>query len=137
MEKALLKRVECVYLPVKDVPASAVWYERVLGLTLRSPVKPGGGAIMIMASGQWLFLLPSPEGDPLIFLTTGWTEDNSPYEMFPLCFETENIHALEASLRKSGVWMEQGIRDEGGCGLQLTFKDPDGNKIQAWQQPAH
>ncbi|WP_314590776.1 VOC family protein [Paenibacillus terrigena] len=134
-KKALLKRIECAYLPVTDVTASAAWYEQVLGLTLRAPVEPGKGAIMIMGSGQWLFLLPSPGGHPLHFMTTGWAEGGSPFEMFPICFETDDIHALEASLRESGVWIEPEMRDEGGCGLQLNFKDLDGNKFQAWQQP--
>lgn len=134
-KKALLKRIECAYLPVKDVAASADWYERVLGLELRSPVQPGRGAIMILDSGQWLFLLPCPDGHPLSFLTTGWTEGHTPFEMFPICFETDDIRTLDASLRESGVWTEEGIRDEGGCGLQLDFKDPDGNKFQAYQQP--
>ncbi|GGD55470.1 VOC family protein [Paenibacillus nasutitermitis] len=134
-KKALLKRIECAYLPVTDVAASVAWYERVLGLTLRSPLKPGRGAIMIMDSGQWLFLLPSVGGHPLHFMTTGWAEDGSPFEMFPICFETEDIRELDQSLRESGVWTEQAIRDEGGCGLQLDFKDLDGNKFQVWQLP--
>jgi len=134
-KKALLKRIECAYLPVTDVAASAAWYERVLGLKLRSPIKAGGGAIMIMESGQWLFLLPTPGGHPLHFVTTGWTEDHTPFEMFPICFETDDMRALDASLRESGVWTEEEIRNEGSCGLQLNFKDPDGNKFQAWQLP--
>ncbi len=62
-KKALLKRIECAYVPVTDVAASVAWYERVPVLKLRSPVEPGRGAIMIMDSGQWLFLLPSRGGD--------------------------------------------------------------------------
>ncbi len=136
IKKALLKRIDCAYLPVTDVAASVAWYERVLGLTLREPARPPGkGAIMLMDSGQWLFLLPSPGGHPLHFMTTGWTEDGSVFEMFPMCFETDDIRALDSSLRESGVWTEQEVRNEGGCGLQLHFKDPDGNKFQAWQQP--
>ncbi|GIP34706.1 VOC family protein [Paenibacillus sp. J2TS4] len=134
-KKAMLKRIDCAYIPVSDAEAAAEWYGRVLGLKLRSPVQPGRGAIMIMGDGQWLFLLPCPDRTPLTFLTTGWSEDREPFEMFPLCFETDNIHSLYASLQVSGVWMEEEIRDEGGCGLQLNFKDPDGNKFQAWQQP--
>ena len=134
--KTLLKKIECAYIPVTDVAASVAWYEKVLGLRLRSPVQPGGGAIMIMDSGQWLFLLPSRGGHPLNFVTTGWTEDRSPFEMFPICFETDNIQELDASLKEAGVWTEREIRDEGSCGLQLNFKDPDGNKFQVWQQPA-
>lgn len=133
--KALIKRIDCAYVPVTDAAASASWYERVLGMKLRSPVQPGRGAIMIMGDGQWLFLLPSPNMTPLTFATTGWAEEGESFEMFPLCFETEDIRSLYASLKAAGAWMEADIRDEGGCGLQLNFKDPDGNKYQAWQQP--
>lgn len=134
-DKALLKRIDCAYLPVTNAEAAAEWYSRVLGLKLRSPVKPGRGAIMIMGEGQWLFLLPCPNGVPLTFPTTGWTKDEEPFEMFPLCFETDDIRSLHASLLSSGAWVEEQIRDEGDCGMQLNFKDPDGNKFQAWQAP--
>ncbi|GAA3412089.1 VOC family protein [Paenibacillus hodogayensis] len=135
-KKALLNKIECAYMPVSDPGVSAEWYERVLGLKLRSPVKPGSGAIMIMGGGQWLFLLPSPGMTPLTFETTGWAGEGESFEMFPLCFETDDIAALHASLAESGTWTEAAVRDEGGCGLQLDFKDPDGNKYQAWQPPA-
>jgi glyoxylase I family protein len=136
MKKSMLKRIDCVYVPVSDAAASADWYERVLGLKLRSPVKPGKGAIMIMDNGQWLFLLPSPAMTPLSFITSGWEEEGEEFEMFTLCFETEDIERVHASLSASGVWVEGAIRDRGNCGLQLQFKDPDGNKFQVFQQPA-
>lgn len=134
-KQALLKRIECAYVPVSDVSASVMWYEQVLGLQLRSEIEPGRGAIMIMGDGQWLFLLPSPNMTPLTFSTTGWADNGEPFEMFPLCFETDDIQKLYSSLKASGVWLEADVRDEGGCGLQLNFKDPNGNKFQVWQQP--
>jgi glyoxylase I family protein len=131
----MIKRIECAYLPVSDVQKSAEWYERVLGMRLRSPIESGRGAIMVMEEGGWLFLLPSPELSPLTFLTTGWAEDGESFEMFPLCFETNHIHELHASLKEAGTWVECTVRDEASCGFQLNFKDPDGNKFQVWQQP--
>lgn len=131
----MIKKIECAYVPVTNVEKAAEWYERVLGMKLRSPVETGRGAIMVMGDGGWLFLLPSPNLTPLTFETTGWTEDGETFEMFPLCFETEDIHSLYASLKEAGSWLETEIRDEGSCGLQLNFKDPDGNKYQVWQQP--
>ncbi|WP_169089862.1 VOC family protein [Paenibacillus sp. PL91] len=131
----MIKRIECAYVPVSDVERSAKWYERVLGMSLRSAIEPGRGAIMVMEEGGWLFLLPSPDMTPLTFATNGWKEDGESFEMFPLCFETNQIHALFASLKEAGTWVEQDIRDEDSCGLQLNFKDPDGNKFQVWQQP--
>lgn len=131
----MIKKIECAYVPVTNVEKAAEWYEQVLGMKLRSPVKPGSGAIMVMGDGGWLFLLPSPNMTPLTFETTGWAEDGETFEMFPLCFETEDIQSLYASLKEASSWIEAQIRDEGGCGLQLNFKDPDGNKYQVWQQP--
>lgn len=137
MKKSMLKRIDCAYIPVSDVAKSADWYEKVLGLKLRSPVKPGRGAIMIMDNGQWLVLLPSPGMTPITFTTTGWAEDGEEFQMFTLCFETEDIEKVHASLSASGVWVEGDSRDRDLCGLQLQFKDPDGNKFQVYQQPVH
>lgn len=132
----MINKIECAYVPVSNPEKSAEWYERVLGMKLRSPVEPGRGAIMIMKEGGWLFLLPSEGNTPMTFSTTAWTDDGAPFEMFPICFETSEIHALYASLKEAGAWVEQEIRDEGSCGFQLNFKDPDGNKYQAFQAPA-
>lgn len=132
----MIKKIECAYVPVTNVEKSAEWYEQVLGMKLRSPITPGSGAIMIMDEGGWLFLLPSPNMTPLTFDTTGWAGNGESFEMFPICFETNDMQSLHASLNDSGTWMETDVRDEGGCGLQLVFKDPDGNKFQVFQQPS-
>jgi glyoxylase I family protein len=133
--KAMLKHISCAYIPVSDVEASAIWYEQVLGLKLRAPIKQGRGAIMILGNGQWLFLLPAPSMLPLTFATTGWADNEMPFEMFPISFETDDIQPLYLSLKEAGAWLEAEIRDEGSCGLQLDFKDPDGNKFQVHQPP--
>ena len=134
---SLLKSIDCAYLPVSSVAASAVWYEHVLGLIPHETARPPKqGAIMVLGDGYWLFLLPAVEARPLQFKTTEWSGGEPVFEMFPLCFETEDIHALFASLKAAGTWTEPAVRDEGSCGLQLHFKDPDGNKFQAFQQPA-
>lgn len=93
----MIKRIECAYLPVSDVAESAKWYEQVLGMKLRAEIEPGKGAIMIMNDGGWLFLLPSPGMTPNTFPTTGWTEDGGTFEMFPLCFESDNIPSCAKS----------------------------------------
>ncbi|WP_223829675.1 VOC family protein [Paenibacillus arenilitoris] len=131
----MIKNINCAYVPVASPEKAAEWYGRVLGMKLRSPVEPGRGAIMVMDEGQWLFLLPSPDMTPLTFSTTGWADDGAPFEMFPICFTTTRIQPLYASLKESGAWVEADIRDEGSCGLQLMFKDPDGNKFQVFQEP--
>lgn len=125
--KPLLKGVHCNYIPVADVNRAREWYMRVLGLKPRSPE----GGIMIMGSGQWLFLIESKDRPNANFTTDDWEGEN--FEMFSLTFETEDIVALHESLRENGAQVEP-VTDYGSCGLQFRFKDPDGNKFNVWQQ---
>ncbi|MGM0882942.1 MAG: VOC family protein [Bacillota bacterium] len=67
------------------------------------------------------------------FYTTG--KAPSDYEMFALCFETNQIEELYEKLVRSAVHVESFL-DEGDDGLQFVFYDPNGNKFQVWQDPA-
>lgn len=127
--KPLLKGVHCNYIPLADTARAREWYMRVLGLRA---FKPDGG-IMIMGSGQWLFLMESKDRPHANFTTDHWEGDN--FEMFSLTFETEDIITLHESLREHGAHVEP-IKDYGGCNLQFRFKDPDGNKFNVWQREA-
>jgi len=128
----MLKRVSHNYLPVADVEAASKWYSEVLGLAVR-PRGPADGAILVLGNGQWLFLLETKEKRTANFMTDQW--DGGGYEMFSLTFEVENIVAVHKRLRESGVYVEP-LNDQGGCGLQFKFKDPDGNKFNVWQDVA-
>lgn len=123
----LLKGVHCNYIPVADLERAKEWYMRVLGLRA---FRPDGG-ILIMGSGQWLFLIESKDRPNANFTTDCWEGEN--FEMFSLTFETEDIVALHESLRENGAQVEP-VTDYGGCGLQFRFKDPDGNKFNVWQR---
>lgn len=129
IQKPLLKRVSHNYLPVSNVELAAEWYKETLGLTVR-PRNPGEGAILVLGNGQWLFLLETKEKKTANFVTDQWEGDD--YEMFSLTFEVENIVEVHKRLRESGVHVEPLI-EEGSCGLQFKFKDPDGNKFNVWQ----
>jgi len=128
-QKPLLKRVLCNYLPVSDLKKASNWYERVFGLKRWKP----DGSIMVLGGGQWLFLLESKEKRTANFFTDQWDGEN--YEMFSLTFEVENIVELHKRLRDNGAEVGP-LADHGSCGLQFTFKDPDGNKFNVWQDPA-
>ncbi|WP_309274239.1 VOC family protein [Paenibacillus sp.] len=116
----------CNYLPVSDLSRSRAWYMLVLGL------KPfdRNESILIMGSGQWVFLLESKDRSNANFMTDSW--EGKDFEMFSLTFETENIVALHKSLVEHGVEVEP-ITDKGSCGLQFRFKDLDGNRFNVWQ----
>ncbi|RIX52113.1 VOC family protein [Paenibacillus nanensis] len=127
-QKPLLKKVHCNYLPVSNLQAAVNWYEEMFGLTVRK--REPDGAILILGDGQWLFLLETAERKTANFRTSQWDGDN--YEMFSLTFETENIVELHKRLREQGAEVAP-LVDQGSCGLQFTFKDPDGNKFNVWQ----
>jgi predicted enzyme related to lactoylglutathione lyase len=126
LQKPLLKRVHCNYLPVTDLKRASEWYEKNFGL---KRVKQDG-SIMVLADGQWLFLLETKEKRTANFITDKWEGEN--YEMFSLTFEVEDIIELHRRLRENGSEVEALI-DHGSCGLQFKCKDLDGNKFNIWQ----
>jgi glyoxylase I family protein len=130
VQKPLLKKVHCNYLPVTDLELASRWYQSMFGLE-RINREPSG-SILILGDGQWLFLLECNEKRNANFITSQWEGDN--YEMFSLTFEVENITELHKRLRENGVEVGP-LADLDSCGLQFKFKDPDGNKFNVWQDP--
>ncbi|GIP06411.1 VOC family protein [Paenibacillus lautus] len=128
LNKPLLKKVHCNYLPVRNLPLAVKWYSELFGLTVRKC--DDTGAILILGDGQWLFLLETLDNRTANFITNQWEGEN--YEMFSLTFEVENITELHKRLRENGAQVEP-LVDHGSCGLQFKFKDPDGNKFNVWQ----
>lgn len=128
VNKPLLKKVHCNYLPVRNLKQSVKWYSELFGLTVRKCDETG--AILILGDGQWLFLLETLDNRTANFLTNQWDGEN--YEMFSLTFEVENITELHKRLRENGAEVEP-LVDHGSCGLQFKFKDMDGNKFNVWQ----
>ncbi|CAM4289199.1 VOC family protein [Paenibacillus tarimensis] len=128
--KPLLTKVLCNYLPVSNLERSVKWYEETFGLTVRK--REPGGAILVLGNGQWLFLLETTGPRTANFTTDQW--NGAGFEMFSLTFEVENIVELHKRLREQGAEVEP-LADYDSCGLQFTFKDPDGNKFNVWQDP--
>ncbi|PZD97536.1 VOC family protein [Paenibacillus sambharensis] len=128
--KPLLTRVLCNYLPVSNLERSVKWYGETLGLTVRK--REPDGAILVLGNGQWLFLLETTAPRTANFMTDQW--NGTGFEMFSLTFEVENIVELHKKLREQGAEVEP-LTDYDSCGLQFIFKDPDGNKFNAWQDP--
>lgn len=129
-QKPMLKKVLCNYLPVSNLEAATQWYQEVFGLEVKK--REPDGAILILGNGQWLFLLETTENRTANFITKQW--DGEEFEMFSLTFEVENIVELHRRLRQYSSDVEP-LVDQGSCGLQFKFKDPDGNKFNVWQDP--
>lgn len=127
LQTLTLKSVTCAYLPVTDKLASSAWYTRHFGLRL----KPKSMDDPKLGGGQNLFLLPVRDaGTTSNFRTSGW--GSGVYSMFPVCFETNCIAELHERLRSGGVQVEA-LTDEGDCGYQFVYADPDGNRFLVWQ----
>lgn len=129
VDKPLLKRVHCNYLPVSNLEKASKWYEENFNLKRFNTE----GSIMVLGEGQWLFLIETKEKRTANFITDQWDGEN--YEMFSLTFEVENIVGLHKKLRENGVQVEP-LVDHDGCGLQFKLKDTDGNKFNIWQDVA-
>lgn len=52
--------------------------------------------------------------------------------MIPICFETDCIFELHDHLQRSGIQVEA-LKDEGACGYQFVYSDPDGSRFLVWQ----
>lgn len=126
----LVRRINSIYLPVSHKKKAVKWYEDHLGLT--HPRGPESD-ILQLGDGTWVFLEKSITKTTANFATSGWVE-NGNYEMFSICFETNDAVGLHEKLQNEGVEVEE-LRDEGSCGIQFIFYDLDGNKFQVFQQP--
>ncbi|QHT59823.1 VOC family protein [Paenibacillus lycopersici] len=124
--QAMLKRIECVYIPVTNAAAAKRFFMKH-GLVTLSP----GGNVKL-ASGQGLFFLETREKQSPNFVTHDWDEDNEAHEMEAICFEVTAIHELHRRMKDNGAMVSE-LKDSGGCGLGFYFFDPDGNKYAAWQ----
>lgn len=118
----MLQAVKCIYVPVTDVFKSGEWYQNVLGLKLRG-IDPDGIAFMSLADGTDLLLIKTLDRQTLNFTNADGSES------FALNFHVKDIEDFHQKLLDNGVNVLP-LRDEGGCGIQFTICDPDGNLYQ-------
>jgi predicted enzyme related to lactoylglutathione lyase len=122
--KKLLKSVACVYVPCVNAKRAFEWFRDQFQL--------------LSSDGPWLTLENVTD---LMFIETTdetrmnykahWADDPN-FKMYVLMFQVEDIERLYNSLKQSGADVEE-IRDNGGCGLELYFCDPEGNRYCAWE----
>ncbi|WP_179298606.1 VOC family protein [Evansella halocellulosilytica] len=124
--KQLVKKVHCNYIPVSNAEEAVKWYERCLNIKRLNPNE----MTMELGNGDWLFLIEAKHKTNTNFVTDKWRGDD--YEMYSLTFETTDIQAFYEHLVEQNVEVTP-INDGGPCGLQLTFKDLDGNKFHVWE----
>lgn len=123
--KKLLKSVSCIYIPCADPERTMNWFR--------------GQFQLLKTDGPWLTL---ENGTDLMFIETtdetrmkyngeSWGGDPN-FDMPILMFQVEDIDKLYSSMKQSESEAEE-IRDNGGCGREFYFYDPEGNKYVAWE----
>ena len=106
-------------LQVADLDASRRFYAELLGFTERK-AKP-------LADGRPF--VPFHQG---IALTTGGP--GKPVQIDHMAFRVKRVDALAARLKQAGVRFFQDLHD-GIYGRTIYVADPDGNKIELYEEP--
>jgi len=113
----MFKRIDTVFLPVKDMYRSIKWYEENCGFTLRWHDEENGYAAMDIGNGETAITLIRSQ-------LMGERELGG-HECFNLY--TQDIHATHQSMLDAGV--EATPVQSGGNVEFFQFKDLDGNTI--------
>jgi len=119
-----------VGLVVRDVAASAEFYERKLGFR-RDPEGfrvPGGAGVTFLTYPILFAIGPAPPGLDLEKIPR-------PILVPALWFKTANSHVVHDALVKDGVTILRPLKT-GRFGRQFTFVDPDGYAITIYDRDA-
>ncbi|PYZ97609.1 hypothetical protein CR205_03165 [Alteribacter lacisalsi] len=110
---ALFKRIDTVFLQVKNIDQSLAWYTETIGLSVRWHEKEGGYAALDTDGETPLTLVQSDHVYP------------SPHPVFN--FYAENIEEARTRLNKNAVRTSPVMNY--GTVRSFEFKDPDGNVL--------
>jgi catechol 2,3-dioxygenase-like lactoylglutathione lyase family enzyme len=128
LEEPLFKRIDAVFLPVKDLEKAIDWYVENLGLSLR-----------FMQKGVASFNVSETPLTLLQYKYPGFTEPPSRnFEFKPRTeiffnFYTSDIRAAHKRLRERGVKVGE-IKNNDGL-QEFDFYDPDGNHLSVVSWP--
>ena len=106
------------FLRSADPDALAAWYRDCLGLAADE-------------HGLW-----RPEPGPTVFATFERDTDylGSPEQRTMLNFRVRDLDAMLAQLRDAGADVAEETQDMDGVGRFGWVTDPEGNRIELWQQ---
>lgn len=106
---------------VNDIDRSVDFYTRQLGFTIR-PAKPLADGRPFVAFHQGIALINGKAADHR--------------QLDHIAFEVNDVRALDAKLKKSGVHYYNDLHD-GPYGLTIYIADPDGTKVELYQVGAN
>jgi catechol 2,3-dioxygenase-like lactoylglutathione lyase family enzyme len=112
-----------VAIRVKDLEASAAWYEKILGLRRFQPPKWGDYPIFMRAGTSGVALFPASEGDPVLDLASRNVKiDHFAFQVSRKAFE-------EAQRHYESQGQEFQIQDHHYFHSIYT-RDPDGHTVE-------
>lgn len=110
-----------IYIPVGDLEKAAAWYERTLDFHVR--YKDSLYFDMRTDNGVKIMLIPGEKN-----MTSQMQYAAGPQPAYGFC--VDDFDALREKLEQSGVKTGE-VFDY--FGRSLSFFDPDGNKIEIWE----
>jgi catechol 2,3-dioxygenase-like lactoylglutathione lyase family enzyme len=114
---------------VRDLTASADFYQQVLGLEL---IQSSERLCVLSVAGRHLLLLFLQDGSTEPVETAGGTippHDGSGALHFAFAIDRSELAPWEQRLREKGVALESRVHWELG-GTSLYFRDPDGHLVE-------
>jgi catechol 2,3-dioxygenase-like lactoylglutathione lyase family enzyme len=109
-----------IVLQVGDIEASKHFYLELLGFTLR-PAIPLADGRPVVPFNQGIVLTPGNSGKPP--------------QIDHMAFRVDDVRTVTARLEAAQVKFFRGVHD-GPLGLTIYVADPDGNKIELFQEGA-
>lgn len=123
--KKLLKMVSCIYVPCADPERTMNWFRAQFQLL------SSDGPWLTLENGTDLMFIETTDETRMKYNGKSWGGDPN-FDMPILMFQVEDLEKLYNSMKQSGSEIEE-IRDNGGCGREFYFYDPEGNKYVAWE----
>jgi predicted enzyme related to lactoylglutathione lyase len=124
--RPVLRNVNCLYIPAKDPDMMHDWFRRYFGLNRDGWTE--------LENRTTIIFIKSEESGRMAY--EGHWGDKPDCKMYMLQFRVDDVTELHRSLQEGGVKVED-LRDNGGCGREFDFYDPEGNRYCAWELPTN
>ena len=118
-----IESLDRIALKVKDIEASASWYEKILGLKRAGPSSWNSYSVYLQAGPIGIALIPSSTPKPSKIVSGDWLVlDHIAFRL-----SEANFHQAQSHLLTHGISFEV---YEDTPAQSIVFKDPDGYRLE-------